>query len=178
MPEVDDLNPYPSQAEADKMVLAAVTTAPLGQPAIVAREGDDLTPAMTQNQNDVAMLVACGPPPGSQAPINKDVPFVDGAGSVGGTLTCTMGNWTGMDAEPHSYAYQWLSDGESELGTGDSYTVVASDSGTSISCVVTATNANGSTEAPPSNAVVINGGARSRAKPPAEEDRRAVPRRG
>jgi hypothetical protein len=177
MPE-EDLTPYPSQAELNEMVLAAVVTTPLGQPVIVARDGDDLTPAMTQAQNDLAMLVACGPPPGSQAPMNIDVPFVEGAGTVGGTLTCTMGNWTGMDAEPHSYAYQWMSDGESELGTGESYTAVASDSGTSITCVVTATNANGSTAAPPSNAVVVNGGARSRAKPPAEEERRAVPRRG
>jgi hypothetical protein len=161
----DDLTPYPSQAEADAMVLAAVLTAPLGEPRIVARDGDDLTPVMTQAQNDFAMLVACGPPPESLPPINIDVPSVQPQSAAPGeTLTCTMGNWTGMDAEPHSYAYQWLSDGESELGTGDSYTVVASDSGTSISCVVTATNANGSTAAPPSNAVAVNGNGATRGR--------------
>jgi hypothetical protein len=162
MPE-EDLSPYPSQAELNEMVLAAVLTAPLGEPRIVARDGDDLTPVMTQAQNDFAMLVACGPPPESLAPINIDVPSVqpEGTAAAGDTLTCTMGNWTG---EPTAYAYQWLSDGESELGTGDSYTVVASDSGTSISCVVTATNANGSTAAPPSNAVAVNGNGATRSR--------------
>jgi hypothetical protein len=162
MPE-EDLSPYPSQAEADEMVKAVILTAPLGEPRIVARDGDDLTPVMTQAQNDFAMLVACGPPPESLAPINIDVPSVqpEGTAAAGDTLTCTMGNWTG---EPTAYAYQWLSDGESELGTGDSYTVVASDSGTSISCVVTATNANGSTAAPPSNAVAVNGNGATRGR--------------
>jgi hypothetical protein len=164
MPE-EDLSPYPSQAELNEMVLAAVLTAPLGEPRIVARDGDDLTPVMTQAQNDFAMLVACGPPPESLPPINIDVPSVQPQSAAPGeTLTCTMGNWAGMDAEPHSYAYQWLSDGESEIGTGDSYTVVASDSGTSISCVVTATNANGSTAAPPSNAVAVNGNGATRSR--------------
>jgi hypothetical protein len=86
------------------------------------------------------------------APVNVDVPFVAGTGTVGSMLTCTMGNWTG---EPTSYAYLWLSDGVDELGSGAEYTVQASDEGHSITCIVTATNAGGSTNAPPSNAVAV-----------------------
>jgi hypothetical protein len=67
-----------------------------------------------------------------------------------------MGNWNG---EPTSYAYQWKRDGSADIGTGDTYAVVAEDGGHSITCVVTATNAQGSTAAPPSNAVHVNGGA-------------------
>jgi hypothetical protein len=149
----EDLSPTPTQAESDEMVLAATGGAmPLGQPLIVLREGEDPTPAMTQIQNDAAMLIACGPPPGSQPPMVIDTPFVEGNATVGGTLTCTMGNWTG---EPTNYAYQWKRDGTTDLGTAASYTAVAADAGSNITCVVTATNSNGSTTAPPSNAVTI-----------------------
>jgi hypothetical protein len=155
----EDLTPTPTQMESDEMVLAATGGAmPLGQPLIVLREGEDLTPAMTQTQNDVAMLIACGPPPGSQPPMVKDIPYVEGEAAVGGTLTCTMGNWTG---EPTDYAYQWKRDGTTNLGTAASYLVVTADAGSSITCVVTASNANGSTTAPPSNAVTIAAAART-----------------
>jgi hypothetical protein len=101
-----------------------------------------------------------GPPPevvDPVAPTVVDTPAVSGpdglsSASVGQTLNCTMGNWNG---EPTSYTYQWQSD-SSPVGSGTaSYMVAGSDSGKSITCVVTATNAVGSATAPPSNAVVV-----------------------
>jgi uncharacterized membrane protein len=86
-----------------------------------------------------------------------DVPYVAGGGAIGETLTCTMGNWEGA---PTSYAYEW-----STGGTGNSYVVAESDAGSTITCVVTATNGAGSTVAPPSNPVVIAGGAARRSVP-------------
>jgi hypothetical protein len=86
----------------------------------------------------------------SAAPVNVDVPYVS---QSGGTLSCTMGNWTG---EPTSYAYAWHSDGVVIAGaTSATYAVQPDDSGHSLACVVTATNAIGSTAAPMSNAVTI-----------------------
>jgi hypothetical protein len=82
-------------------------------------------------------------------PVNVDVPFVS---QSGGTLSCTMGNWRG---EPSSYAYAWHNDGVANGATGATYTVTPEDSGHGLACVVTATNALGSTVAPMSNAVVI-----------------------
>jgi hypothetical protein len=82
------------------------------------------------------------------APVNKDVPMVSGDAVVGGVLHCTMGNWEGV---PASYAYAWSGAG----GAGADYAVSDADAGTSITCVVTATNPLGSTAAPPSNAVTI-----------------------
>jgi hypothetical protein len=160
MPEEEVLNPYPSQAESDEMQRLAVTAGP-PPPHPVLREGEeeDLTPAMTQAQNDAAVLIAAGPAPGSMPPMVKDVPHVAGAASVGGTLTVTMGNWFG---EPNLYAYQWRRDGAANVGTdAASYVVVAADAGHEISCVVTASNDNGSTAAPPSNAVLVAGAARA-----------------
>jgi hypothetical protein len=84
-----------------------------------------------------------------------DTPYVSGDGVVGATLTCTMGNWNNT---PSSYAYQWKS-GATDVGTGTaSYVVADSDNGNNITCVVTATNALGSTEAPPSNPVTVGAG--------------------
>lgn len=160
-PIAEDLTPYPSQAEADEMMKAAIR-APLGQPRIAAREGDDLTPTPTQAQLDAANLIAIGPAPESLPPVNKDVPMVSGpsglSAAVGDTLNCTMGNWTG---EPSSYVYQWKR-GATAVGTNsNNYTAVAADAGASVTCVVTAANANGSTMAPPSNAIVIAAAARA-----------------
>lgn len=81
------------------------------------------------------------------APKNIDIPYVSLAGSV---ASCTMGNWTGS---PTTYAYQWKSNGVNVGTNAATYTTVGGDSGHTITCVVTATNATGSTPAPPSNGV-------------------------
>src|SRR4029077_57762 len=69
--------------------------------------------------------------PATAPPVNVDVPHVSGTGTVGSTLTCTMGNWDNMSAEPHSYAYAWSGSG---TVTGDTYVVSAADAGTNITC--------------------------------------------
>jgi hypothetical protein len=92
-------------------------------------------------------------------PVNVDVPLLSGpaglSGTVGDTLTCTMGNWEG---EPDTYVYQFTADGI-ELVSGDSntYAVAAPDAGKNIACIVTATNSGGSVAAPPSNAILVAG---------------------
>jgi hypothetical protein len=71
---------------------------------------------------------------------------------VGSVLNCTLGNWFGV---PTSYAYQWKSNAANVGTSVPTYTVVAGDSGHSMTCVVSATNANGTTIAPASNAIAI-----------------------
>jgi hypothetical protein len=83
-------------------------------------------------------------------PVVKNVPY---AAQEGTNLTCTMGEWVG---EPTSYAYQWEADGAA-VGTGTPYAVTAADNGKVFTCIVTATNANGQTAAPASNAVTVSG---------------------
>lgn len=123
------------------------------------REGDpepEGAPAPTQARADFIKARTHGAEvddiPAQLPPQNVDVPYLGGTAEVGGTLNCTMGNWTG---EPSSYAYAWQSDGVPNAAAGSDYVVAAGDAGHSISCVVTATNAHGSTSAPPSNAVAI-----------------------
>jgi hypothetical protein len=94
---------------------------------------------------DIALLV-----PEIAAPINLDVPLVYQEGAEAKT---TDGNWIG---EPTAYAYQWQLDG-ADVGDGTNvYTVVTPDDvGKSLLCIVSATNADGTTAAPPSNAIVL-----------------------
>jgi hypothetical protein len=124
---------------------------PTPQPDPTQAEADDLA---AQAHGGVADESE----PATAPPVNADVPAVTRNGAVtasaavGDTLNCTMGNWQN---EPTSYAYAWKSDGATDLGAGQDYVVAATDAGHSITCVVTAINALGSTAAPPSNAVSI-----------------------
>ena len=94
------------------------------------------------------------PPPegnggGASAPANTTLPAVTQAAD---TLTCTMGEWTG---EPTTYGYQWKIDG-AVVGTDSAtHTVTSADAGKTATCTVTATNAHGSTAAPPSADLTI-----------------------
>ena len=78
------------------------------------------------------------------APVNTVAPLVSGSSYVGDVLTTTDGIWTGS---PTSYSYQWKR-GATNIGTNaNTYTLVTADANTNITCVVTAINAIGSTNA-------------------------------
>lgn len=78
------------------------------------------------------------------APTNSVVPSITGTAQVGQSLTCAPGTWTSSP----TYAYAWLRNGSAISGaTSSTYTAVASDNGTSLSCRVTATNTGGSNTA-------------------------------
>jgi hypothetical protein len=78
------------------------------------------------------------------APVNTSIPTVSGTDYVGDLLTTTDGTWTGT---PTSFSYQWKR-GATNIGTNaNTYTLVIADANTNITCVVTATNASGSTPA-------------------------------
>lgn len=87
------------------------------------------------------------------APGNIDVPYVSGLTPVGSLLTCTQGNWAGT---PSSYAYAWKRDGTTAIGTNaNTYTTIAGDQTHLVTCVVSATNGQGTTAAPPSNGIRV-----------------------
>jgi len=78
------------------------------------------------------------------APVNSTLPVISGTTTIGSVLTTTNGTWTNS---PTSFAYQWKR-GATNIGTNAStYTLVIADSTAAITCVVTATNASGSTPA-------------------------------
>lgn len=77
-------------------------------------------------------------------PANTDAPDLTGSTPIGSTLSCTTGSWSPV---PTAYAYSWFADGVQIAGqTGSTY-VIATAGGAVIECVVTASNAGGSTSA-------------------------------
>lgn len=75
---------------------------------------------------------------GGVPPVNTVAPVASGTVTIGGTLSCTSGTWTGVPAP--TFAYQWQRAGVNiAAATSSSYTPVAADSGPAITCVVTAT---------------------------------------
>jgi len=146
--------PTPTQEENDKLRLGLMHVDEKKDPNNPEMPPVAVQQAAVEHKMQNA-AVPDRPTPAPGAPTNVDVPHLGGNGAVGETLTCTKGNWHG---EPTGYAYAWKSDGAAIAGTtGDSYVVAAGDVGKSITCLVTATNAAGSTQAPPSNAVSVGG---------------------
>ena len=94
--------------------------------------------------NEITVVAANAP-----APRVVDVPYAEQRGEL---LNCTMGNWEG---EPTSYSYQWYLGAVAAGGDSADFTFAPEDIGKVASCVVTATNPNGFTSAPPSNEVTI-----------------------
>jgi hypothetical protein len=131
-----------------------------------------VAPAGDKPAGDHVTEVSYGGATTPAAPLNMVVPVVSQT-TEAGQLTCTNGQWGN---EPTSYEYAWKSDA---AGTGDgtnAYMVQAGDAGKSITCVVSATNAGGTTAAPPSNAIPIPA-ARAEAVEAQVASERTVPRR-
>ena len=94
---------------------------------------------------------------GDFSPVNSVLPniYVLGGGlpNPGATLECNKGTWIGNNL---TYIYEWYA-GATLLGTGTTFLITNANAGQSITCVVTATNLGGSTQAT-SNSIVIPSG--------------------
>ncbi len=76
-------------------------------------------------------------------PVNTSAPAVTGTATVGSTLTTTVGNWSYV---PTSYTYQWMRGATAISGaTASTYVIATPDKTFTLSCMVTANNAAGST---------------------------------
>jgi surface protein len=88
----------------------------------------------------------------SAIPINSAAPVISGSTALSSVLTSTTGTWSNT---PSSFAYQWKR-GATNIGTNAStYTLVAADSAAAITCVVTASNASGSSSPATSNTITV-----------------------
>jgi alpha-tubulin suppressor-like RCC1 family protein len=87
------------------------------------------------------------------APTNISVPVVSGLAEDFETLTSTTGTWNN---DPYSFAFQWQR-GTSNIGgaTSSTYQIQPADVGSTLRCVVTATNAIGLTPATSANTAVV-----------------------
>jgi DNA-binding beta-propeller fold protein YncE len=84
-----------------------------------------------------------------RAPLGTDVPQVSGGAAVGQTLSCGPGSWASdqlsafLYRAPRSFGYQWTVGGVPLAGATSSSVIVSSPG--EYRCLVTATNAAGST---------------------------------
>ena len=82
----------------------------------------------------------------ASAPVNAAAPEINGAATIGGTLTAAPGSWTGLP-EP-AYTYVWTRNAEPISGaTGATYVVQEGDVGSVLAVIVTALNMIGSASA-------------------------------
>lgn len=76
------------------------------------------------------------------APVNTSLPTISGNASLGSTMFCNPGAWSGVP-DP-DFTYQWRKDGSNIVGaTSASYSPDEEDLGSEVSCRVTATNSQG-----------------------------------
>ena len=90
----------------------------------------------------------------SSLPVNTVAPVVSGTATVGQTLSTTNGTWTGTPTP--TFAYQWQR-GASNIGgaTSSTYVIQSADIGSTIRCVVTATNTVGSASANSNSTIAV-----------------------
>ena len=79
------------------------------------------------------------------APSNTSLPVISGTSQVGETLTCSPGGWSGYPTP--TFDYQWRIDAANVGTNQNTYVPVTGDVAGVPSCVVTATNTEGSAAA-------------------------------
>ena len=78
-------------------------------------------------------------PAASGAPAASVAPSITGTASVGSTITCNPGTWSGSP----TMTYQWTRNNAVIAVTTPTYRIGTADGGRSVVCIVTATNAQG-----------------------------------
>lgn len=87
-------------------------------------------------------------------PVNVGQPFLTGVGAVGVAVICNEGSWTGNPTPTYTYDFR-LDSVSVQNGSSNSYTPLLADDGKTLTCLVTATNSQGSASEGTSNSIVI-----------------------
>ena len=116
---------------------------------VVTATNEEGSTSATSHTTAVVTAAASPPPPPPPAPTNTTPPSISGTPTEGDTLTATAGTWAGS---PTSYTYQWQDCTGATCtkisgASTSTHQLTASDVGHTITVIVTATNAGGSTPA-------------------------------
>ena len=88
------------------------------------------------------------------APANVVQPSLVGNGAVGSVVTCNQGTWSGFPTPTFSYDFR-IDSISVQNGSSNSYTPLIADDTKTLTCLVTATNSQGSASEGTSNSLVI-----------------------
>jgi Carboxypeptidase regulatory-like domain len=110
-----------------------------GQPSAATANTVGASEGNVTSGIDVAMVPS--------APVNKALPVISGAATVGSPLSCSSGSWTGESFNltlgwplTTPFGYQWLRNGTAIAGSSSPiYAVQTADLGHGLECEVTAT---------------------------------------
>jgi hypothetical protein len=88
------------------------------------------------------------------APVNVVQPLLSGNAAVGTVVTCSNGSWTGSPSP--SFSFDFKINGVSvQSGASNTYTPLIGDDTKTLTCLVTATNTQGSASEGASNSLVV-----------------------
>lgn len=88
------------------------------------------------------------------APANVVQPSLVGNGAVGSVVTCNQGTWSGSPSP--TFSYNFRANGVSvQSGASNTYTPLIGDDTKTLTCLVTATNSQGSASEGTSNSLVV-----------------------
>lgn len=137
---------YKSSGVWTEVMQASDVSSPITSAGKIGFQLDDTT-VVVDSFGGGTVVVATSTP----APVNSTLPAISGTVNPGSTLSVTNGLWTNV---PTSYTYQWRRDTNANSvyvdisgETANSHLIAPGDDGDNIKCVVTATNAGGSTAA-------------------------------
>jgi len=88
------------------------------------------------------------------APANVVQPSLVGNGAVGSVVTCNQGTWSGSPSPTFSYDFR-VNSISVQSGASNTYTPLIGDDTKTLTCLVTATNSQGSASEGASNSLVI-----------------------
>ena len=88
------------------------------------------------------------------APVNVVQPLLVGNGAVDSVVTCNQGTWSGFPTPTFSYDFR-IDSISVQNGSSNSYTPLIADDTKTLTCLVTATNSQGSASEGTSNSLVI-----------------------
>ena len=88
------------------------------------------------------------------APANVVQPSLVGNGAVGSVVTCNQGTWSGSPSPTFSYDFR-VNSVSVQSGASNTYTPLIGDDTKTLTCLVTATNSQGSASEGTSNSFVI-----------------------
>ena len=88
------------------------------------------------------------------APANVVQPSLVGNGAVGSVVTCNQGTWSGFPTPTFSYDFR-IDSISVQSGASNTYTPLIGDDTKTLTCLVTATNSQGSASEGASNSLVV-----------------------
>jgi hypothetical protein len=88
------------------------------------------------------------------APVNVVQPLLSGNAAVGTVVTCSNGSWTGSPLPTFSFDFK-INGVSVQSGASNTYTPLIGDDTKTLTCLVTATNAEGSASEGASNSLVV-----------------------